>query len=227
MFDPSMLAGAASAIGGIAGLFSKRKNPGEEANKYLDKIPGMVNPYYQNFINSGNQQLTNLTGEYGNLVNNTGDVYNRLAGGYKESPGYQFKLRQALQAGGNASAAGGMLGTPQHEQQSMGIANDIASQDFNNYLQNQMALYGQGLQGQQGLETQGYNASTGYGDILGNVQGQKAQNAYAGTAGANQNFASSIGNIASGIGQMGQSYSNNSLNDRYMKYLEGGGGRGY
>jgi len=49
-------------------------------------------------------------------ANNDPDgLYSKLGQGYKESPGYQFKLKQAMMAGDNAAAAGGMAGTPQHQ----------------------------------------------------------------------------------------------------------------
>ena len=143
----------------LSELFHGGKNPANEAMPYLNKIPGAVNPYYQPYINQGQQANQNLMGQYGNLINNPGQKFSEFGQGYKESPGYQFKLNQALQAGNNAAAAGGMAGSPQHEQQNIQIGNDIASQDFNDYINHIMGLYGYGLQGEQGLGEQGYRAS--------------------------------------------------------------------
>jgi len=61
---------------------------------------------------------------------NPNSMYNKFSEGVQRSPGYQFKLKQALQAGQNPSAAGGMLGTPQDQQQQMGIANDLSKPGF-------------------------------------------------------------------------------------------------
>lgn len=173
------------------------KDPSKAANQYLNQIPGAVNPYYQPYINQGQQAGQMLGGEYGNLVNDPNSIYNKLGAGYKESPGYQHRLREALQAGTNAQAAGGMAGSPQHEEQNMNLANDIAGKDFESYLQHIMGLYGTGLQGEQGFQNQGFGASTGYGNILGSNLAQQGGLAYNGQAGQNANRAGLFGNIAS------------------------------
>jgi hypothetical protein len=184
-------------------LFHGGKNPADEAMPYLNKIPGAVSPYYQPYINQGQQANQNLIGQYGQLINNPGDKFSQLGQGYKESPGYQFKLNQALQAGNNASAAGGMAGSPMHQQQSMQTANDIASQDYNDYINHILGLYGYGLQGQQHLGDQGYEASRGYGDILGSNLAQQGQLAYEGQAGQNANRSGLFNNLISGAATVG------------------------
>lgn len=179
----------------LSNLFGGGKNPANAANQYLNQIPGQMSPYFNPYIGAGQGALNTLQGQYGNLLNNTGDVYNKLAGGYKESPGYQFALQQALGAGQNQSAAGGMLGTPADQQQQMGIATGLANQDFGNYMQNQMGLYGQGLQGMQGLNQMGWDASKSFAENLANVLGQQAQYGYAGQAGQNANRSGLLNNI--------------------------------
>jgi len=198
--------GIASAAGGLANMFWPKKDPAKEAGNYLDQIPGAMAPYYSPYMKMGRKELGNLVDEYGNLVGNTGDIYNKLASGYTQSPGYQRALQEALQAGGNAAAAGGLLGTPMNQEQQMGIAQDIASKDFNNYLQSVLDLYGQGLQGEQGLENQGYEANTGFANMLGQIQGQKAQNAYNSASGQNQAMGTNLGNIFGGFGQAFHGY---------------------
>ena len=186
------------------------KNPVDSANQYLNQIPGAVNPYYQPYINQGQSAGNDLTGRYGEMLNNPGELFSKLGQGYKESPGYQFKLKQGLQAGNNAAAAGGMAGSPQHEQQNMQLGNDIASQDFNEYMQNILGLYGQGITGEQGKEQLGYGASTGYGNILGSNLAQQGGLAYQGQAGKNQNQSQLFGNLIKllGMGAPGMSNMN-------------------
>ena len=179
----------------LSNLFGGGGNPSNAANQYLNQIPGATQPYYQPYIDQGKQANDILTQHYGQLLNNPGELYSKLGEGYKESPGYQFKLKQALQAGTNAQAAGGMAGSPQHEQYNMQLGNDIASQDFNDYIKNIMGLYGQGLEGEQGLGQQGFQASTGYGDILGNNLAQQGGLAYNAQAGKNANQSNLFGNL--------------------------------
>ena len=122
----SALPGIASAAGGVAGLFGKKgRNPADASNQYLDQIPGAMKPYYQPYMDSGSRSMGKLEGEYGSALDDPNSIYNKLSSGYKESPGYQAKLQAALGAGQNASAAGGMLGTPQDVTQESKIAHDI------------------------------------------------------------------------------------------------------
>lgn len=202
----SALPGIGSAIGGIAGLFHKQKNPADAANKYLDKIPGAMQPYYQPYMQAGKGALGNLQNMYGELTGNPGELFSRLGAGYQASPGYQFALKQALAAGGNAAAAGGMLGTPQHRDNNMETAQGLASKDFENYINHVLGLYGQGREGLEELNKLGYGANTGYGNVLGSVLGQQAQNAFTGQTGLNQANQANWSNIFGGLGAAGQGY---------------------
>ncbi len=185
---------------GLAQLFGlgKGKNPADAANKRLDEIPGKTKGYYDPYMQAGQGALGSLQNQYADLLG--GNTQSKLGESYKQSPGYQRALQEALGGGNNAAAAGGMLGTPAHQEQNMNLASDIASKDYNNYLQNQIGLYGQGLQGQQGLNQMGYNANTGYADMLANLAQQQGQYDYAGQAGKNQQNSEMWKNIFGGGG---------------------------
>lgn len=207
-FNPGMISGIGQALGGIGSLFGNKKytDPSDSANNYLNQIPGQMSPYYQPFINSGQDALGKLKGKYGQLMDDPGELFNQLGGGYKESPGYQFALQQALNAGNNAQAAGGMLGTPQNQQMNMDTASSLASKDYNDYIKNILGLFGSGLQGEQGLENQGYDASTSYGNMLGSVLGQQANNAFNSQQAKNAGQGQGWSNIFSGAGNALASY---------------------
>lgn len=143
------------------------------ANNYLKKIPGVVKPYYDPYIESGNQAIPILEEQYGKLVSNPGDIYSSLGSGFQTSPGYNFALEQALNASNNAAAAGGMAGSPMHEQQNMTVATGLADQDYYNYMNDVLGLYNTGLSGEQKLYNTGYQASDTLAKILsGNLQSQ-------------------------------------------------------
>lgn len=180
----------------LSGLFGGGKNPADAGMPYLDQIPGATQPYYQPYIDQGRQAGKNLTGQYDQMTQNPGEFYNNLGKGYKESPGYQFKLQQALQSANNASAAGGMAGSAQHQQFATQIGNDVANQDYQEYINHMMNIFGQGQQGQQKFQEQGFNASQGYGNIVGDTLGRKAQLGYEGQASRNANQSGLFGNIA-------------------------------
>ncbi len=175
-------------MGAFDSLFGT-KDPSKDAMKYLNKIPGETSPYYNPYIDLGQKQIPGLEKQYSDLMNDPAAIMNKIGGGYQQSPGFQFALKQALQGGNNAAAAGGMAGSPQHEQQNMQTATDLGNQDFYNYLNHALGLYGQGLQGSQGLFNTGYNASSSYADLLANNLASQANLKYAGDA--NQNTARS------------------------------------
>ncbi len=176
------------------GLFD---SPSNAADRYIKKIPGAISPYYDPYIQAGNRQLDILEPEYANLINSPGTKLNDIGSSYQQSPGFEFALKQALGASGNAAAAGGMAGSPQHEYQNMDIATGMANQDYNQWMNNALGLYGTGISGSQGLYNTGVNAAnTKAGIIAGNLE-NRAGNAYAGQA--NQN-AMIQGLIGAGMG---------------------------
>jgi hypothetical protein len=201
--------GIASGIGGIgAGLLGmqNQSNPYDAASQYYNKIPGAVSPLYAPYQQAGQGALKQLQGQYGSLINDPGAMYNRVASGYQQSPGYNWQLNQGLNAANNAAAAGGMLGSPQHQQQSATVAEGLANQDYYNYLQNalgsQQHQYGLGLEGLQGLNTQGYGANDQLANIMYSMLAGQGQNAFAGQAAENQNEGTQWGNIFGGLSSL-------------------------
>jgi hypothetical protein len=179
------------------------KNPATAANNTIGQIPGQVKPYYQPYMDSGKTALNNLQGQNTSLLNGT--KQNELGAGYKESPGYQYALQQALQAGNNASAAGGMSGTPQHQELNMDAASGLASRDYNNYMDRQNNLYNTGYGGTQNLNAQGYDANNQMGTTQANVTGQQGAYNFMGQQGQNQGQQQGMSNIFSGLGMAGAS----------------------
>lgn len=202
----SALPGIISAAGGVAGLFGHKNKPGKSFNRELDKIPGQVNPYYQPYIDAGRGALNTLQGEYGKSINDPGGLYSELGKGYTQSPGYANKLKAAMQAAGNAGASGGMLGTPAHAETAGQIGGNIANQDFEQYMNHIMGIYNTGLTGEGDINRQGRESSESYGNLLGNITGQKGQNNYADTAGKNTSNASNWSNITGGVSGALQGY---------------------
>ena len=196
-----MGAGGSMMGQGLFGMFGKKKNPADVANGFISKIPGQTEQYYSPYINAGKGAMGDLQNQYKDLIG--GNVQNQLGANYQESPGYQFKLQQALGAGNRAAAAGGMSGTPAHEQTSMQLGNDIASQDYNDYIKNQMGLYGLGTGIGQDIFNKGYGASGDMAGTVGNALSQQAGYGYAGQAGKNAAGASNWGNLFGGAAAMG------------------------
>jgi hypothetical protein len=199
-----MLAGLGQAgMGAYQGFGGGYKDPTKGAMNYLNQIPGAAEGYLSPYMNAGKGALGDLQNQYKDLL--SGGTYGKLAEGYKESPGYKYQLEQALGAGGNAAAAGGMLGTPMHEAEAMKTAQGLTSQDFNNYMNSQMGLYGLGLHGTEGLGQMGFQGAGHMADTMANTLGSQASLDYAGRAGENQYKQQGWQNLFSGFGQMGGS----------------------
>jgi hypothetical protein len=179
------------------------RNPADKASAYTGQIPGAVAPYLNPFFDAGKGALPSLQEQYKQLLADPGGFMNKLAGSYKESPGLQNNIRQAMQAGGHAAAAGGMAGSPMHEQQNMDAATDISSKDYNQYMQNMLGLYGQGLSGQQGMAGMGMQAGQSMADMISQALNQQGAYAYQGQAGRNQNRSSIFNNLLGAFGGLG------------------------
>jgi hypothetical protein len=196
-------AGAAGIGGGLYNLLSKGSGIPEAANKYLNQIPGAMQPYYQPYIGAGQNALGQLMGQYGQLTGSTGDVYNKLASGYQQSPGFQSALKQALGAAGNQAAAGGMTGTPQAQLQAADVAGTLSQRDFGDYMNRMQNLYSTGLQGMSGINQMGFGASSDYANMLGSLLGQQGQYAALEKAMQNQKRSKAFGQLAGGLGALG------------------------
>ncbi len=133
-------------------------------------------------------------------MNDPGALFNKFAAGYKPSPGYDFMQKQGQGAAMNAAAAGGMAGSPQHQQNATQISEDIANQDFYNYLSRIMGMYGMGLQGEQGLSTSGLAASMGLVEDLASIMAQQAEMARRNAQENNQRSDQGWADIFGGIG---------------------------
>jgi len=130
-------------------------DPGKMSDPYLDRIPQEAAKYY---------------GRYGNptdILNNPGQVQNADAAGYVASPGYEFNKQQQLAAAQRAASAGGMAGSPQHVQQNMQLASDLAAQDYNNWANRNMDYM-----------KYGFHAADKFADLNTKRLGQKAEFAY-------------------------------------------------
>lgn len=194
--------GAAGIGAGLYGLFGDYNNPSESAMPYLNQIPGAASQHLMPWEQAGAQTLSQLQGQYGSLVNNPGQKLNQMGSNFQQSPGFQFALQQALQGAGHAAAAGGMAGSPQHEQQNMQLATNLGNQDYYNWLGHATGLYGEGLHGLQGMSQQGQQAGGSLADLISQNLSERGNLAYQGAANANMNQSNAFNNLFSGLGNL-------------------------
>ncbi len=194
--------GAGSIFGGAGNLFGDfmSHNPYNASKGYLDQYEHQLPGYYNDYIHRGGRAGSDLEGRYGSLLNDPGGLQNKIGQGYHQSPGFKFALQQALGAGNNAAAAGGMSGTPQHQQRNMKTATGLADQDYNHWLSNSLGLYNQGLTGEQGMYGTGFNASNALAQGMGSAFGAQAQNAAQQAQWGNRNRQRTIGDSLGFLG---------------------------
>lgn len=194
-------------LGALGGLFGGGNDAYKDADKYLDQIPDQLKKYLMPYINAGQGSLGKVGGEYDKLLSDPNALIAKLGAGYKESPGYQWRLNQGTNAINNAQAAGGMAGTGQHQQMAGELAGNLANQDFQQYLNQALGLYGTGLQGHQGLTELGAGAGGSLGNSLAQMLMARAGLGY--QKGLNQNqqnsdfFSGLLGNLGNLKGLFG------------------------
>lgn len=188
------------ALGGIAGQLFGGRDPYAAASGELGKIPGMLQQYFDPYVQAGKWALPQLYGQYGALLQDPGAKMAQMGAGFQESPGFEFQRQQAIEAANRAAAAGGMAGTPEEQQQVAQTSTQLANQDYYNYLNHVMNLYQQGLGGTAGLGQMGLQAATGLGEDLASIMEAQAQMAAGSAAYGGQQGAGIGGAIGSAIG---------------------------
>jgi len=186
----------------LSDFFKGGKNPADAAMPYLNQIPGQASPYLDPFFQAGKGALNPLQEQYKNLLGDPGGFMNKIGGSYQQSPGFKSAMEQALTAGNHAAAAGGMAGTPQSQFQQMQMATGLANQDYNNWMQNALGLYGQGLTGEQGMAGMGQQAGQSLSDLISQTLAQQGNLAFQGSRQQNQNKNDLWGNIFKGAGSL-------------------------
>lgn len=153
------------------------QDPTKDAMQSMDQIPGLLKDYYE---------------PYAQMGQHPGQSYNQMGQDFQQSPGFQFALQQALGAGKNAAAAGGMLGSPMHQQDAMQTATNLGNQDYYNWMN--------GAQGQQQM---GYGATNELAQSLSNTLMGKANLQYSGAAAKNQRRDAMIGQLLGAFSSLG------------------------
>jgi len=189
--DPWMAAGYLGMTGLNWYNSSQMENPYSASSGYLSGMGQQSLPYYQPYMQAGAAALPALMGQYSQLMTNPGSVNQMLGSGFEQSPGYQFQYDQAMNAANSAAAAGGMAGSPAAQQNASTVAQQMANQDYYNYLKNVTGLYGAGLSGMGNINQMGYQANTGYADILNQQAMAQAYNAMMQQQWANEQSSSS------------------------------------
>lgn len=233
------LTGVSSLFSGLGDLYGAKMlgsvhfpNPATGAMPFLNQIAPLLQKYLSPYASLGASTLPTLqgqysgllgegaplAGQYNSLMTNPGGVINSIGKSFQASPGYNFQVGQAQNAANNASAAGGMLGSPQEQQNIAGTVNNLANTDYYNYLGHALGqydtglagaqgMYNKGLSGEEGLNQMGFQGSNNLAEALATILQSQSNLSYAGQANQNQQEGGQLGAAAgltsSGIGSLG------------------------
>lgn len=209
----------------------KPTNPANSAMPFFNQIPAQLQQYLNPYAQMGQGAMGQMQGQVGQLLGGLGPLQqqysqlmsdptammNKIGAGYTQSPGYQQALKQSLQAANQSAAAGGMAGTPMAQTNAADIAQQMASRDYGNYMQNALSqygtglqgasgLYGAGLQGLSGMNQMGYGASSNLAESLANALASQGNLAFSGNAIQNMmkqgQAGAQAGALSGGIGSL-------------------------
>lgn len=195
----SIFSALGSALGGLFG--GGGKNPADAAMPYLQKLPGIFNNAYNPYIQHGEAAYGMLQPQMQQMMQNPSQLLASIGQHYQQSPGYQFQYKQAMDAAKAMGGATGMSGTPANQQQAAQMVGGVASQDYNNYLNHALGIYGQGLNLGQNMYNTGFNASNALANNMGSAYESMAKLGYAGQANQNQGQSGLFGTIGGLLGK--------------------------
>ena len=166
---------------------NNKTNPANAAMPYYNQIPGMENNNYNPYIQRGNDAYNNSNPTINEMSSDPAGFLQKLMGGYTASKDYQMKNDAMTRSAGNSAAAGGMRGSLDDIKNQAGISDSLLGNDMQNWLTNVLGVQKTGLQGEQNLQNQGYNASNALTGDLSNVMGTQGSLAFQGQTNQNQN----------------------------------------
>lgn len=159
---------ANAGTGAVSNLQTQFQNLLNNPTALMD----MIGSQYKQSPGYQFQKDPRLENAYAGAISNPTDIMKQIGSQYQQSPGYQFQVDQATKAANQAAAAGGMAGSPASQQQLAQIIQGLASQDYGNFLNQGLGVYGSGL---HGLNELNQEANQGYENYLRGGQGTYAE----------------------------------------------------
>ena len=199
------------------------QTPASQAMKYVQQIPGAVSPYYNPYIQQGQQAGQNLSSGLGSVFKNPAGAYNSIASGYQMSPYAKMQIDAETQSMNNTAAAGGYAGSPYNQAQVGKMVQGLTSKDQNEYINSVMGLWHMGLLGEEDLNNLGFNASSKMADVTGSTPNTEGGLAFANQSEKNQMQRNRWSNIL-GLGGMGLGFALHPMKFDNPKYMNGSSG---
>lgn len=184
-----------SGLGGIfGGLFGHSGSPYEDAAKQYQKYFGQAQQMQNPFYNAGTGAIPGYQDWLGKMKDPSSFI-NNLMGKYQESPFARNQQQEGMRAAQNFGSATGLTGSTPLMQQAQQNAQNISSQDQNQWLQNALGVNTQYGAGMEGLVGRGQNAANSMSQLLSMLGQDMGAAKYGQKAGENQDFMSTIGGL--------------------------------
>ena len=165
-------------MGILDSIFGKKSDPMQDANQYLNQIPGVGHQGYDPYINAGQDAGNRTKSHYESMLEDPTGFINKLMEGYKPSEGYNYQKELLNRELGNTAAAGGLARIISTRGKMEYGIQKLLSGDMQQFLQNVLGRYDTGLKGEEGIAGRGFNASQNLTDLLGSNLNQQGSLAF-------------------------------------------------
>ena len=173
------------------------KKAGEQSAQYYNQAQNYQQPYNQN----GQQAGQNLT-QAGNSLLNPEELQSQWASNYEMSPYAKQLQGQAMSSGLDSAASMGLMGSSAALGNLQQGATDVMQKDRQQYMDDLMQKYTQGIGLNQNIYNQGANSASQMGQNAMNQGQAQAGMSY----GQNQAGANRLGDIFGTLGNFGANY---------------------
>lgn len=178
----------------FGGLFGNSDAPYEDAMKQYEKWAGKGEATQNPFLDFGKAGMP-MFQDWLKGMKDPSSFINNLMGKYQESPFAKFQQEQGMRTAQNLGSASGLTGSTPLTQFAQQNAQNISSQDMQNWLGRVLGIntqYGQGLGQQIGVGQNAANALTG---MYGDMGRQMGEAAYGREAAKNQDRSNTWGGL--------------------------------
>jgi hypothetical protein len=192
------MGGGGPSMGGLqqflGGMFGNSGSPFGAGMDQLQHYFGQAQQYQNPFFQAGQGAIAPYQHMLGQM-SNPQDFYRNIMGGYQQSPAAQYQQQQGMRAAQNMGSASGLTGSSPLMQQAQQNAQNISSQDMQNYFNNIMGIQGGAMQGYGNLMGMGQNSANSMSNLLSQLGGGMANGAYGQQAGQNQDQSNMLGGL--------------------------------
>jgi hypothetical protein len=193
--SPSSISGDIGSF--LESIFSHPDRPYQKASGILSQYLPQAQSYLNPFAQAGQSAIPQFQQWLQSMQDPSGFI-NNLMGKYQESPYAKFEQQQGIRAAQNLGSASGLTGSTPLTQFAQQNAQNISSQDMQNWLSRVLGINTQYGQGEFGLMGQGLQAGNSLTNLMQNYMNSQAELGYgaeAASQGRTGNIIQSLANL--------------------------------